>query len=91
MLPVLPSPRLYLAGLAALREEARAWEPGWETILALGHNPGWELAAAQLSGQPVELKTASCALLEGQGPTWIAALAAPWRLVEVLHPRTLPR
>lgn len=90
-LPVLPSPRLYLAGLGALRAEASGWPPGWETVLALGHNPGWELAATQLCGQRVELKTASCALLEGQGPTWSAALGAPWRLVRVVHPRALPR
>lgn len=88
-LPVRSSPGLYLAGLDALRADARAWDPGWTTVLAIGHNPGWELAAGALAGQPVALKTASCALLEGRGATWTLALTGPWRLARLLHPRAI--
>lgn len=72
-LPAHSARRLYLAGLDALRTDARTWDEAWITVLAIGHNPGWELAAAALSDQPVVLKTASCALLEGSGSTWALA------------------
>lgn len=88
-LPLRVVPTLYLAGLTALRADAATWDPAWGRVLALGHNPGWEQAASHLGGVPVELKTASCALLEGAGPSWSQALAGPWRLVRLLHPREL--
>jgi len=82
-------PGLYAAGLDALRRSALDWDPTLHTVLALGHNPGWELAALSLSGRELALKTGGCVLLEGAGATWAQALARPWRLVEVLRPREL--
>mmetsp|Transcript_20441 Transcript_20441/g.66380 ORF Transcript_20441/g.66380 Transcript_20441/m.66380 type:complete len:188 (+) Transcript_20441:3-566(+) len=65
------------------------------TVLAVGHNPGWDEAAAELSGACVEeiaLKTANAALLEtiDEHTSWKDALSIPesgqqslWRLAEV--------
>ena len=82
-------PALYGAGLAALRTDAQEWEPAWHTVLALGHNPGWEQAVIALCGTELTLKTGGCALLEGAGPTWSLALARPWRLVAFIRPKDL--
>ena len=88
--PVHLAPVLYGAGLGALRGQAATWDPAWQTVLALGHDPGWSAAVEALCGQPVELKTAACALLEGGGRTWAEALQGPWRLVALQAPRGLP-
>lgn len=80
---------LYHGGLEALREAAGDWDAAWATVLALGHNPGWEEALEALTGRAEALKTASCAVLLGVGPTWAEALAGPWQLDALVHPREL--
>jgi phosphohistidine phosphatase SixA len=61
------------------------------TVLALGHNPGWEEVVEWLCGQRVRLTTANAALLEAAGPSWHEALrgSGTWRLHEVLRPKEL--
>ena len=58
--------------------------------MCIGHNKGWEEAASELSGQPVELKTATAAVLEAKpGDGWGDALAQAgpaWALTGVLTP-----
>jgi phosphohistidine phosphatase len=92
-LPWLPAehatPLLYHAGLDALRAHAAQWAPHVGTVLALGHNPGWEDAVSDLTGIGTRLTTANLALLEGVGERWSDALAGPWRLVQVVRPREL--
>lgn len=82
---------LYLAGLPALRKAAGSWEAGWSTVLALGHNPGWEDAASALSGSHIGMTTANAVLLEsaGDAPDWAAALSGEWTLVDVVRPKEL--
>lgn len=80
---------LYHAGLPQLIQNARTWESGWTTVLALGHNPGWEEAVHLLSGHAEPMKTGACAVLEGEGETWTDALLGSWRLVETMRPRAL--
>lgn len=79
----------YLAGLGALQDAARSWDPSWVTVLCLGHNPGWEHAVSQLSGVPTGLTTGNAALLEVRAPTWAEALGRPWELIALLRPRDL--
>ena len=59
------------------------------TLLVLGHNPGWEDAVADLSGQWVRMTTANAALLESDAEDWAESMRAKWELVEVLRPKEL--
>ena len=79
---------LYLAGLSAIQRVARGWDSDQKgPVLVLGHNPGWEMAASQLSGQQIGMTTANAILLTGEGPSWSAALHKPWKLVHQLVPK----
>ncbi len=78
---------LYHAGLPALQASSLGWSEDWGTVLALGHNPGWSDAAGRLASTLVEMTTANCALLEGEGATWLEALQGSWRLADLLRPR----
>jgi len=80
---------LYLAALGDLQRDSAHWPDSTHTILALGHNPGWERALAQLGGDWGGMTTANAALLVGSGTTWTEALEGSWNLEEVLRPRDL--
>lgn len=85
-------PDLYLAGLPALCAAAQAWDPFWSTVLALGHNPGWQDAASSLCGSVLGMGTANAVLLEarpGAPEGWSEALLGEWSLVDVLRPEDL--
>lgn len=88
---VMESRLLYHAGLAALRQHAAGWPDGARTVLALGHNPGWEEALARLSGRWETMTTGNVALLEGRGETWQAALGGAWSPVALARPKELPQ
>lgn len=87
--PLVVEPSLYLASLGELQRVAARWPDAWGTVLALGHNPGWEHALGVLCGQDLAMTTANCALLQGAGDTWQEALEHPWELVAVGRPREL--
>lgn len=57
-----------------------------ETLLLIGHNPGWSDAATQLCGKPMNLGTAQAALLEHKNQDWTAALydSVGWRLKAIV-------
>jgi len=84
--------RLYHAGLSTLRAEAAAVPAEITTLMAIGHNPGWEQAAATLCGQPdLTMTTCNAALLSASADSWPEALARDggWELHELLRPKTL--
>ena len=86
---LLFDPDFYLAGLPTLRAAAEAWDPSWSTVLALGHNPGWQDAASVLCGRVLGMSTANAVLLEtppGAPSGWPEALGGKWSLVDVLRP-----
>jgi phosphohistidine phosphatase len=90
-IPVRTTRALYLAGLGALQDEAARLPETVRTVLALGHNPGWEAAAGRLAGAPIRMTTANAALFELGEVGWEAALeAASPRLLTVLRPKELP-
>ncbi len=84
-------PALYHAGKAELAMELARVPRNVSTVLALGHNPGWEEVIEWLCGQHVRMTTANAALLQGTGATWPDAVsgAATWTLHEVLRPNEL--
>ncbi len=80
---------LYHGGAEALGAALAEVPPGVRTVLALGHNPGWEELATRLANEPVTLKTACAALLEAEHDTWAAALDAPWTLRALIRAKDL--
>jgi len=79
----------YHGGLAAIASACTMLTKDTSTLLVLGHNPGWEDAVADLSGQWVRMTTANAALLESDAEDWAEAMQANWILVEVLRPKEL--
>ena len=54
---------LYLGSLSDIQHAVDTHGGGHQTIMVLGHNPGFSYAASMLSGSGVELKTACAAVL----------------------------
>jgi phosphohistidine phosphatase len=79
----------YHGGLAAITSAFTMLTEDISTLLVLGHNPGWEDAVADLSGQWVRMTTANAALLESDAEDWTEAMEANWVFVEVLRPKEL--
>ncbi len=82
-------PGLYHAGWREVHASAATWPQRWETVLLLGHNPGWEALAARLSDVWAEMTTANAALLTCEAERWIEALEGQWELEETLRPKEL--
>ncbi|MCA9262486.1 MAG: histidine phosphatase family protein [Planctomycetales bacterium] len=83
---------LYHAGLSELSDVLFTVDDSYESILALGHNPGWQEAVSWLSGQfGIPMSTANAALLEIEADTWRGGLqqAGHWTLVDVIRPKEL--
>ena len=61
------------------------------TVMAIGHNPGWQDAVRRFSSELVEMTTGNAALLEHSDPHWASAACelASWRLVDVIRPKAL--
>lgn len=73
---------LYLADEHVVIQSCGDEDDAVETILVIGHNPGWSEAATALSGTPLSLGTAQAALLEHPGEDWITAVGelGRWKL-----------
>lgn len=82
---------LYHAGIEEVRPALAALDDDVRTALVLGHNPGWEEVLEWLCGEDHEMKTATCALLSVEAPSWAAAVAAAgdWALEDLIYPRAL--
>ncbi len=88
--PARPNRSLYLAGLGALQDVVAELDEGIHTVLALGHNPGWEMAATRLSGTPIRMTTANAVLLELVWGPWAEAICSPAvRVHRVIRPKDL--
>lgn len=58
--------RLYLASPKTILEEAMAHAAGAKSLLIIGHNPGMEMLATQLSDEPCEMRTCTAVVFEAQ-------------------------
>lgn len=85
----LASP-LYHGALGEIIDVLRLQLNGEATVLALGHNPGWEDAVAALSGRHLRMKTANAALLSHSEPWEVALRRRDWRLDGLLTPPDRP-
>lgn len=74
----------YLADTDAILSEMASISDDKESVLLVGHNPGWSHAVSVYSGEYLALATAQAAVLEIEDSSWMNALSreGQWRLVE---------
>ena len=82
---------LYHGGTDEIRDAIRELPGTVETVLVLGHNPGWEEALEWLSGRAETMKTGCAALLTLDAESWPDAADAGrrWALASIIYPREL--
>ncbi|NUP06693.1 MAG: histidine phosphatase family protein [Polyangiaceae bacterium] len=80
---------LYHASIGEVRAVLDKVPAGTQSLMLLGHNPGWEDMVTELAGEPVEMKTANAAVLEADAATFAEAIAPGkrMRLVHVVTPK----
>ena len=81
--------QLYLAGLDAFQTHVEGESDEVETLLVLGHNPGWEDVVESLTGQPIQMTTANAVLMHKFSANWTSAVHSPevWQVEAILRPR----
>ena len=79
----------YLAGYAEVAAAAAVIPEDAQTVLLLGHNPGWEEVVEVLSGEFIVMKTAMAALLKGPALPWPDAIRerGVWQLEQIVRGR----
>ncbi len=80
---------LYLCGLDKIQAElGKIDAKRHQTVLLLGHNPGFSAAATVLTGDNVNLRTACTALLSVDAADWKEAsqLVGTWTLDRIFTP-----
>ena len=82
-------PTLYHAGASELQDELPRVLDEVETLMVVGHNPGWQEIVYRLCEEPVTMKTAAAALLEADCDAWGDAFRTPWSLHGVIYPKEL--
>lgn len=86
--PVTFGRALYHADAETLLDELGRVEPSVRTLLVLGHNPGLQELAYELTGEDVGLATANALLLHSTCPSWPDALRPRrWHLEAMLRPK----
>jgi phosphohistidine phosphatase SixA len=98
MKAVLPTVRgvefmrsLYHAGVEALNDALLSVPDDVKTVFALGHNPGWQQAVYWLTGEAIEMKTATAVLMECDAKDWPSTTThrGGWRLIKAIYPKEL--
>ena len=84
-------PAMYHGGVHEIREAAVGTSADVQTIMALGHNPGWQHAVDWFSGEQQPMSTANAALLQIDGESWREVLHGErtWQLIDVIRPKEL--
>lgn len=79
---------LYHAGIAEVRELLAMVPAAAQTLMLVGHNPGWEEIVTVLAKKRVEMKTAYAAVFESRAAGFAAALSpgAPTSFVRLVTP-----
>lgn len=67
---------LYLGEIHDIENAVLQAAKDHETVLVLGHNPGFSVAASEFSQHTVELKTANAVVLESNEKDWESAFRA---------------
>lgn len=82
---IVLDPRLYGSGPDTAIEVA-AETPPVDTLMLVGHQPAWGALATALTGERVDMKTATIAVIGFSFHDWEAIGSARGRLVEVHQP-----
>lgn len=78
---------LYLRGIDEIRAVLRQQPPEVDTVMVIGHNPGWEGSIHALCGTHARLAPCDAVLLQTAAATWADAAARhDWQLEELLRP-----
>lgn len=80
---------LYLAGVVQLQSAMTDVSEEVESLLVLGHNPGWEKVVSGLTTTDIVMKTATAALLHAECESWSNAFDVEWQIDQVIYPREL--
>jgi len=82
---------LYMAGLSDVRRAVTLSGESHETVLIVGHNPGWEELVSDLCRRDIVMTTANAAVLRSDADSWHDAFDADdaWELETVLRPKEL--
>ena len=90
-IPVNFTNEFYHAGMTAVYEAVQKLDDSVNTVLLLGHNPGWAHVAYQLTGVDVHLTTANAVLMHREAESWSEAIELDgcWTLEEVVRPKEL--
>ena len=88
---IIFTPQLYHGNVDDIQAMVSTISNEKQTVMVLGHNPGWESAVTFLSGEHHSMTTANAALMTHSGEDWrsIIQLEETWRLVRILRPKEL--
>ncbi len=84
-IPVKWLSSFYHGGTSEVLAELAKLDDSVETVLCLGHNPGWEDVVASMSNKPTRMTTANAVLLESESSSWCEDFA----FVDILRPKEL--
>ena len=87
--PVRLVAELYMASPRQILELLGGVENPLRHVMVIGHNPGLEELAEQLSGTRVDFPTAGVAVFETTAATWARACQSTWKMVHYCRPRDL--
>lgn len=85
--PIQLDRALYDSGLAGVIERA-AEAPDITPLMLVGHQPTWSLLAEQLTGERVEMKTASVVVIDFALADWAQLRGAKGSIAGVYEPRS---
>ena len=71
-------PSLYHGGYGDIQETVSLLSPSIERLMLVGHNPGWEMTAGALMGQPVTLTTCNVITLTHSADDWSVYFNLGW-------------
>lgn len=83
---IVVEPRLYGSGADTVVQVATA-APDVDRLMLVGHQPTWSVLVSMLSGDRVEMKTATVAVLDFDVADWSELGRAQGVVTRVYHPR----
>ena len=87
---LLINPSLYHGGYGDIQETVSLLSPSIERLMLVGHNPGWEMTAGALMGQPVTLTTCNVIALTHSADDWSGVFQpGSWDLNALIRPKEI--
>ena len=85
--PVVFDERIYEASPLTLFNLIREFDEKYNSVLIVGHNPGFENLVRVLTGEPVQMPTAALARINIESEIWSAIEAGMGELEFLIRPR----